>query len=69
MLFRSYALNTDGTEKWKYRMGDEVWSSPVLGQDGTVYIGSYDDHLYAISKNGTVKWKFKIGRASCRERV
>jgi outer membrane protein assembly factor BamB len=25
-----------------------VWSSPAIGSDGTVYVGSHDGKLYAI---------------------
>ena len=37
-----------GTLKWKYDTGDEVRSSPVIGEDGTIYVGSDDRCLYAI---------------------
>ena len=37
------ALNSDGSEKWRMRIGDEpVTSSPCIAEDGTVYIGSID---------------------------
>ena len=29
-------------------MGDRVSSSPAIGSDGTVYVGSDDSKLYAI---------------------
>jgi len=38
-----------GTLKWKYRTGNKVWSSPAIGSDGTIYVGSKDWHLYAIN--------------------
>ncbi len=38
---------------------DEVESSPAIGSDGTIYIGSFDDKLYAINPDGTEKWNFK----------
>ena len=37
-----YALNSDGSLKWHYQTDGEVKSSPVIGNDGTVYVGSYD---------------------------
>jgi len=38
------AVNPDGTEKWRKRISYEwVDSSPCIGQDGTVYIGSQND--------------------------
>ena len=37
-------------------------SSPVIGSDGTVYIGSVDGKLYAINGRSGVKlWEFKTG--------
>jgi outer membrane protein assembly factor BamB len=36
-----------------------VYSSPAIGSDGTIYVGSYDNNLYAINPNGSKKWAFK----------
>ena len=39
-------------------------SSPAIGSDGTVYVGSADTKLYAInSKSGEKKWEFETGGA------
>ena len=35
--------------KWKYETKGEVWSSPVAGTGGTVFVGSFDGNLYAIN--------------------
>ena len=43
---------------WKYYTNNEISASPVIGLDGTIYIGSQDNYLYAITYNGTLKWKF-----------
>jgi outer membrane protein assembly factor BamB len=44
-----YALNPDGTQKWSYATGAEIHAStPAIGPDSTVYVGSYDGKLYAI---------------------
>ena len=39
----------------------EVTSSPAVASDGTIYVGSKDNHLYAINKDGTQKYKFPTG--------
>ena len=52
-----------GALKWKYAMGDSVGSSPAIGSDGTVYVGSFDNNLYAIKPDGSLKWKYAIGDA------
>ena len=33
---------------WEFETGGEVYSSPAIGSDGTVYVGSGDHKLYAI---------------------
>ncbi len=54
--------------QWKYPTNDGVASSPAIGPDGTVYVGSgwfylsqTDSSLYALNPDGTLKWKFKVG--------
>ena len=61
-----HALNSDGSEKWRFpiKWHNDFWSSPNVGQDGTVYIGSARNEennneksgLYAINPDGTKKW-------------
>jgi outer membrane protein assembly factor BamB len=57
-----FALNADGTLKWRFQTGDVVRSSPAIGADGTIYVGSYDNHLYAINpSDGTPRWSYLTG--------
>ena len=38
------------------------YSSPAVGTDGTVYVGSSDGHFHAVNgANGKRKWKYKTG--------
>ena len=37
-----------GVKLWEFKTGDELSSSPAIGSDGTVYVGSIDGKLYAI---------------------
>jgi len=53
--------SNDGKLKWKYKTGWGVASSPAIGSDGTIYVGSCDNYTYAINPDGTLKWKFKTG--------
>lgn len=49
-------------DKWSFLTGGEIRSStPAIGVDGTIYIGSDDDKLYAINPDGTKKWEFLTG--------
>jgi PQQ-like domain len=43
-----------GTLKWSYLTGLYVHSSPVIGADGTIYVGSDDSYLYAITASGNI---------------
>ena len=52
---RLYAVNPGGSKKWTFAIpvnddDSKGYSSPVVGGDGTVYIGSSgDDKLYAVN--------------------
>jgi hypothetical protein len=49
---------------WEFETGDIVWSSPAIGSDGTVYVGSNDDKLYALNgKTGVKLWEFETGES------
>jgi outer membrane protein assembly factor BamB len=52
-----YAVNPDGTQKWKYVVASSgtVTSSPAIGSDGTIYLQT-DVGAYAINPDGTQKW-------------
>ena len=39
---------TAGAKLWEFKTGGRVDSSPAIGSDGTVYVGSDDHKLYAI---------------------
>lgn len=43
------------------KIGQYLEANPVVGADGTVYIGSSDHRLYAINPDGTTEWTFETG--------
>jgi hypothetical protein len=47
-----------GALKWKFATAG-ILSSPAIGADGAIYVGSGDSNLYAVSANGVRKWAFK----------
>ncbi|HVQ01578.1 MAG TPA: PQQ-binding-like beta-propeller repeat protein, partial [Candidatus Thermoplasmatota archaeon] len=53
-----YAINSNGTLKWKYATND-LYSSPAIGDDGTIYFGDGNQYINALYPNGMVKWKHK----------
>lgn len=61
-----YALNADGTERWKYpaqgALPGAVATTPVVAQD-KIYFGSDDGHLYALSATGSLVWQFPASGA------
>ncbi|MDI6787759.1 MAG: PQQ-binding-like beta-propeller repeat protein, partial [Planctomycetota bacterium] len=57
-----YAINPlDGSQNWVYPTGGLIRSSPVIDDDGTIYIGTLDNKLYAVNHNGSFKWAFTTG--------
>lgn len=38
--YKVYSYTGTGTLRWTYPTGAAIWSSPILGSDNTVYIGS-----------------------------
>jgi len=52
---------TPGTQKWAFVTDNRVYSSPAIGSDGTIYVGSWDKKLYAVNPDGTKKWEFVTG--------
>ncbi len=61
-MHSAYASNQCGTQKWRFQTGNGIISSPAIGPDGTIYVGSGDGFLYAID-NGTLKWKFETNNS------
>jgi outer membrane protein assembly factor BamB len=60
-----YALNPDGTEKWHHATvndiscpgcGTDVYDTPAIGQDGTIYVANELSAVYAFKRDGTVLW-------------
>ncbi|WP_348093826.1 PQQ-binding-like beta-propeller repeat protein [Collimonas sp.] len=53
-----------GKLKWKYGTNDWVQASPVIGADGTVYVGSNggDSVFYALNpQTGAAAWAYSVG--------
>ncbi len=56
-----YACKPDGTLLWRVQARRKCYSSPAVGDDGTVYAGSQDHQLYAVGAEGKVKWRLDLG--------
>ncbi|MDD5556701.1 MAG: PQQ-binding-like beta-propeller repeat protein [bacterium] len=62
----SYSGPTVPTLIWSYQTAGDVHSSPAIGSDGAVYVGSgttyaYDNNLYAFEPDGTLRWSYLTG--------
>ena len=47
-----------GTIKWKRGTGGYVSSSPVLSDDGYIYLASEDGYIYSYDQNNKPRWKY-----------
>ncbi|MGA8804730.1 MAG: PQQ-binding-like beta-propeller repeat protein, partial [Solirubrobacterales bacterium] len=55
----AFSLDQAGHPRWQTFTPGYVTSSPALGSDGTVYVGSFDHKLYALDPDtGQVRWSF-----------
>ena len=50
-----------GVLAWRCTLSGAVISSPSIGPDGVIYVGTFRGFVYAIWPNGTVKWRFPTG--------
>src|SRR5437870_2313174 len=59
------------TLRWKYNTITHpnivstfgLFSSPAIGPDGIIYVGTAENNLTAISRYGTLKWMYVVGGA------
>ena len=63
-----YAINRDGSLRWKFTAIGPVFSAPTIGGDGTIYFGTvyFSDELggfplYAVRPDGNLEWAIGIG--------
>ncbi len=53
-----HAVDLQGHEKWTFKTGGPIHSSPAIAADGTVWFGCDDGKLYAVSPEGALLWSF-----------
>ncbi|HXY08671.1 MAG TPA: PQQ-binding-like beta-propeller repeat protein [Terriglobales bacterium] len=46
--------------KWKQILPDKVTSSPVIGNDGSIYTTIFSGAIYALDRSGDVRWTYHI---------
>jgi len=51
-----------GTVLWEFATGGWVLSSPSIGTDGTIYVGSWGKKIFALDgQTGAKKWEYVTG--------
>lgn len=50
-----------GGAQWSFATGAGIFSSPIVGADGTVYFGSADFNFYALNPDGSKRWTAPTG--------
>jgi len=61
---RLFALDASGRELWKIALTEDAFSSPPLGTDGTVIVGSRRGRLHAfVAATGRNRWTYDVGGA------
>jgi len=57
-----YAIECEGDIVWQFDcLGNINHATPVIGADGTVYIGNNNGRFWAVNPDGTEKWNFVMG--------
>ena len=56
----AFAINPDGTEKWKFEVGSYGGESVALAPDGTIYFAAVNS-VYALSPTASVLWMYGGG--------
>lgn len=67
-----YALDLEtGTLEWSFDVGADVWGSPAISDDRSIYVAgaealgdAHQIHLFALNPNGTIKWKHEMLRGA-----
>jgi outer membrane protein assembly factor BamB len=56
-----FAHAATSSAPWKFATAKGIFSSPIVGADETVYIGSADRKFRAIDHTGKLKWEVETG--------
>lgn len=48
------------TPKWQIEVGPIAFASPVIGLDGTIYMGNLTGELLAVAPNGSLRWRRQL---------
>ncbi len=57
----SLPMRMSDQKPWVFKTSKGIFSSPVIGPRGEIYIGSADRNFYALSSEGQMLWKVPTG--------
>ena len=62
----AFAAPHSGAVAWSAQISSGLYSSPAVGEDGTVFYGTYDKRIVAVRPpgsggSGTLAWSFTVG--------
>lgn len=63
LIFSGLLTANERDIKWMFQTRGKV-STPAVGDDGTIYIGSTEGALYAINYDGSEQWRYSFGADS-----
>jgi len=55
-----FDVRRGGDIAWRFSAKGKIFTAPAIGDDGTIYVGSQDDHAYAITPAGSEKWAVSL---------
>jgi outer membrane protein assembly factor BamB len=55
------AARWHGDRPWSFATGRGIFSTPVIGADDTIYVGSADRVFYALDRRGRERWRLRTG--------
>ncbi len=58
---RVYALSTRGELVWSTDLGHDVDGGPVVGEDGSIFVGTDGDEVVCLRATGAVAWRASVG--------
>ena len=52
-----FCLNVDGSKNWDMVEGTGFYSSPAIGPEKNLYVGSWDGYMYSFNETGSaINW-------------
>ena len=61
-VYNLCALSVDSSLIWSYGFGQHIFGgylSAAIGDEGEVYLGSWDNRLYAFQPTGSLRWSYR----------